>query len=273
MVLGLSTAAFYGRWETEESAAHMGQWGVDCAEVFLETYSEYTPSFARQVRKALGGVPCTSIHPQGTQFENGLVGRSVRQRRDARDMLCRVLDAGEALGAHVYVCHGRHTALLKPLPWDMQANADLMGIMGEEAAKRGMVIGWENVCWCQLTTPERVLEARRVLPDVHFTLDIKQAMRAGCDPIAFVRAMGSGLCNVHVCDWDASGRLCLPGEGAFDFDALFTALEEIGYVGSVIIEPYLALIDDDQALVRSVDFLRGKMRDRKKAAGKATIAL
>ena len=273
MVLGLSTAAFYGRWETEESAAHMGQWGGDCAEVFLETYSEYTPSFARQVRRALGGVPCTSIHPQGTQFENGLVGRSARQRQDARDMLCRVLDAGEALGARIYVCHGRHTALLKPLPWDMQANADMMGIMGEEAAERGMVIGWENVCWCQLTTPERVLEARKALPDVHFTLDIKQAMRAGCDPIAFVRAMGTGLCNVHVCDWDASGRLCLPGEGAFDFDALFTTLTEIGYTGPVVVEPYLALIDDDQALVRSVDFLRGRMRAVAKAAGKAPIAL
>lgn len=47
-------------------------------------------------------------------------------------MLCRVLDAGEALGARIYVCHGRHTALLKPLPWDMQANADLMGIMGRK---------------------------------------------------------------------------------------------------------------------------------------------
>ena len=75
MQLGLSTAAFYGRWETEESAAQMARWGVDCVEVFLETYSEYTRAFGTQVRRALCGIPCTSIHPQGTQFENGLTGR------------------------------------------------------------------------------------------------------------------------------------------------------------------------------------------------------
>ena len=46
-----------------------------------------------------------------------------------------------------------------------------------------MVIGWENVCWCQLTVPGRVLEARAALPQVRFTLDIKQAMRAGGDPV------------------------------------------------------------------------------------------
>lgn len=267
MQLGLSTAAFYGRWETEESAAQMARWGVDCAEVFLETYSEYTRAFGTQVHRALCGIPCTSIHPQGTQFENGLTGRSAKQRRDARDMLCRVLDAGQALGAHVYVCHGRHTALLSPLPWDMQANADMLGIMGEEAAVRGMVIGWENVCWCQLTTPQRVEVARQALPGLHFTLDIKQAMRAGCDPLDFVRAMGGGLCNVHVCDWDARGRLCLPGEGTFDFAALCRALRRTGYDGPVIIEPYLALIRSDEALLRSVAFMRRQIEE---AEGEST---
>ena len=85
-------------------------------------------------------------------------------------------------------------------------------------------------------------------------------MRAGEDPILMARAMGESLCNVHVCDWDAVGALCLPGEGVFDFGALFAALREIGYCGPVILEPYLALIRSDEALLRSLSFLREGMK-------------
>ena len=45
------------------------------------------------------------------------------------------------------------------------------------AKERGMVIGWENVCWCQLTTPERVLEARAALPQVRLGCSHLQQMR------------------------------------------------------------------------------------------------
>ena len=83
MKIGLSTAAFYGKWEVEEAAALLGRYGAECAEVFLQTRSEYTREFARLVRKNLNGVPCTSVHPFGTAFENEFFARSTRQRADA----------------------------------------------------------------------------------------------------------------------------------------------------------------------------------------------
>lgn len=260
MQLGLSTAAFYGRWETEEAAERIARLPLDCAEVFLQTTGEYTPEFALETRKRLAGIPCTSVHPLGTCFENGIVSRSPRQRRDTFNVFLSVLDAGRVLGARAYVYHGRHSPRLEALPWNLEQNIAALAPMCAEAEKRGMVIAWENVFWCQLTTPERVREAKAALPQVRFTLDIKQAMLAGCDPIEFVRAMGDALCNVHVCDWDRSGKLFLPGEGAFDFLALFRALREAGYDGPVIMEPYLELIGSDGALSRSIDFLRAQMR-------------
>ncbi|MFR5786378.1 MAG: hypothetical protein ACLUHE_04135 [Christensenellales bacterium] len=42
MKIGLSTAAFYGKWEVEEAAAHLRGYGAECAEVFFQTRSEYT---------------------------------------------------------------------------------------------------------------------------------------------------------------------------------------------------------------------------------------
>lgn len=75
MKIGLSTAAFYGKWEVEEAAALLGRYGAECAEVFLQTRSEYAREFARLVRKNLNGVPCTSVHPFGTAFENEFFAR------------------------------------------------------------------------------------------------------------------------------------------------------------------------------------------------------
>ena len=259
MILGMSTAAFYGRWETEEAAAAIAGLPLSCAEAFLQTFSEYDKAFARDVRAKLGGMLCTSVHPLGTHFENGLFSRSPRQRRDAMDIVRRVLDAGAELGAKTYVYHGRYNPREGAHPWDARLNAQALIPMIEEAATRGMVIGWENVSWCQLRDARCVREARELLPQARFTLDIKQAMRAGADPFELARAMGDALCNVHVCDWDAGGRLCLPGEGTFDFEGLFALLMRLGYGGPVILEPYLGLITDDEALLRSISFLKEKM--------------
>ena len=104
-------------------------------------------------------------------------------------MFRRALDAAQQLGARYYVYHGRSTALLSPLPFNLQANVDMLGKMSEEAAQRGMSIAWENVYWCQLTTCDRIAQVRQALPDVRFTLDIKQAMRAGENPVEMADAM------------------------------------------------------------------------------------
>lgn len=259
MQLGLSTAAFYGRWETEEAAAQVKLLGMDCAEVFLQTFSEYKPDFVKQVREQLGGVPCVSMHPSGIQFENQMFGRSSRQRQDALDLFRRSLDAAQLLGAEYYVYHGRSTALLTPLPFNLQANVDVLGCMMEEAAQRGLTIAWENVSWCQLTTCERIAQVKKALSGVRFTLDIKQAMRAGEDPIDMARMMGGALVHVHVCDYYESGKLCLPGEGCVHFEKLIAVLKEMNYGGAVIMEPYLALIDSDEALIRSIEHMRSVM--------------
>ena len=260
MQLGLSTAAYYGRYETEEAASRIAQLPLDCCEVFLQSDSELVPAFVRQVKQCLNGLPCTSIHPMG-HYENYMAGRPPRQVRDAFAQFHRILDAGEALGAGAFVYHGRNTPLLSPLPWDLAWNVEAIAPMCEQAQRQGMVIGWENVCWCQLTVPGRVLEARAALPQVRFTLDIKQAMRAGCDPIAFVEAMGDRLCNVHICDWREDGTLCLPGEGCMDFAALMRALRRVGYDGPIVMEPYLRLIKSDEALLQSIAFMRNIMKE------------
>lgn len=258
MTIGLSCAAFYGRMESEDQAAHLRAFPLDCCEVFLQTPSEYRAAFGRLVRQRLGGLPCASIHVKGTQFEPDLFGASARQREDAFATLRGALDAGQALGARWYVFHGPGGAAAPITLESIRALPERFQAMQAEAQARGLEILWENVSWCALRRPEDVREAAARLPGLRFVLDIKQARRAGVEPFAMLEAMGGDIRHVHVLDWDASGRLCLPGQGVVDFDRLFGCLRALGYEGAVILEPYAAQAADEDALRRALDFLREK---------------
>lgn len=260
MRLGLSTAAYFGRYETEDAATQMRRFDIDCAEVFLQTSSEYTKAFAMQVKECLQGIPVASVHPLGTAYENALFSRSARQKADAFATYDAVLDAAEVLGADMYVYHGNHTAKGVALQPDFARYAPSLAQMVERAGAHGLRLCWENVWWCVMNTPERVERVRTLYPDIGFVLDIKQAMQSGVDAIDFLPAMGERLMNVHVCDYDANGKLCMPGEGIYDFKRLMRALAHSGYTGAIILEPYSDLFTQDAQMERALEVLRRAMQ-------------
>lgn len=260
MRLGLTTAAFYGRMETEDAAERLRTFDVDCAEIFLETYSEYSAAFGALVRERLGGLPSTSVHPMGTAFENSLFSLSARQRLEAQKIFEGVLKAGQALGARIYVYHGRHNVKGTGIAANFDSVAPRIGELCDLAADYGITVCFENVSWCQMSTPERVLQVRSAYPKAGFVLDIKQAMQSSHDVSEFISAMGDKLLNVHVCDYDAGGRLFMPGQGTFDFEALGRRLRAVHYEGPVILEPYTTLYSSDEELAQSIAYLRKTMQ-------------
>ena len=257
--LGLSTAAYYGRYETEEAGALMASMPLDCCEVFLECAAEYTAAFGAEVKRALGGLPARSVHPKGTQFEDGLFGRSARQRAEALRTFEGVLAAGRALGADAYVFHGMPDLHRRGAGPNMQAHAHTVRALCARARDYGMRLAWENVWWCQMSRPEHVALVREAAPEARFVLDVKQALHIGIDPLDFLPAMGERLLNVHVCDVDAAGALCLPGRGVFDFAAFFRALRDHGYDGPVILEPYAHLFERQDEIEDALAALRAAM--------------
>lgn len=254
MQIGLSTAAYYGRLETEEAAAKVAALGLPCCEVFLETFSEYSPQFGALVKANLGDTRAVSIHAKTQHFESDIYGQSPRQRADAFGLMERFLDAGKVLGAHVYVYHG---------PARIRGGRPGFGAWDEGitramamARARGIDLSWEVVSWCHLRMPELVGAFRKQWPDLHYVLDIKQVHEMGQDPMDYIRAMGDRLRHVHVLDFAANGRLVLPGQGVFDFRAFARALRDNGYTGDVILEPYADVIPNDAALMESIAYLR-----------------
>ena len=260
MKLGMSSAAFYGNGETEDQAARLLDYPLDTCEVFLQTYSEYSADFALLVKRRLAGLPCASVHPKGgTQFEQDLFGRSARQTRDAMGFYERVCEAGEALGARYYVLHGPFSVSGRLRVGQIHQLRERVLRIRAAAEKHGMELLWENVHWCALRGPEDVREMADILPEQRFVLDVKQAYRAGTTPFKVLEAMGAGVRHVHVLDVDASGGLCLPGQGVTDWRALMRELRDRDYQGALILEPYEWMARDPETLRRSLDFLRETM--------------
>lgn len=261
MRLGLSSASFYGRLETEEAAAILGGYGLDTCEVFLESPSEYSAAFAAQVRENLKGLPVTSVHPKGTQFEPDLFGQSKRQHRDAMDIFERVCTAGETLGAVYYVFHSVSVVRAKRSPGQLYHMTEVLSEMQSVARAHHMEVLWENVSWAAMQIPEDVREVRRLLPDQGFVLDLKQAHQVGATAQDMLDAMGENLRHLHMLDWDENNRLVFPGEGVTDFAALFKTLRERGYRGAAILEPYADQTREDARLRKSLAYLRQAMSE------------
>jgi sugar phosphate isomerase/epimerase len=245
---------YYSVMETDEAVSYIRGFDVPCCEVFFETFCEYSTAFARELIPRLGGMEPISMHTRTQHFETDLLGRSRHQQADGIDNFARALDAGAELGVKLYVYHGpmQIRAERKPIVQWRGALDYAIGI----AAKRGIQLCWENVSWCVLNAPDRVAEAAEVCPRLGFVMDVKQALETPWDPVDYVKAMGPRLRHVHVLDKDSLGRSTLPGQGVYDFHKLADTLRAMDYQGDVILEPYSELTRDEDALRRSLDFLR-----------------
>lgn len=251
MEIGISTASFFSKLQIEDAALDLGAHGVPLCEVFLNTYSEYEPDFVAMLNQRLraGNVKVFSIHPMSMQFEPQLFSIHPRQRGDAWRVYERVLADGRTLGAGHYVMHGPARLFGGVKNVQLSRVVPIFHDLAALACEYGIQLTLENVSWCLFNEPEygaRLLD--EIGPDtLAFTLDVKQAVRAGRDPVEYVHAVGNRIQNLHLCGAERleSGaiRYEMPGLGDYDFEPLFIALAEAGYKGPAFVEVYSDMYD------------------------------
>ena len=263
MNIGISTASIFNKAMTEDIPAMLAPVGCHVIEVFLNTFSEYRPDFVRLVRKRVddAGLDVYSVHPMSNQFEAQLFSIHPRQKADAFSVYRDVLNAGSLLGATHYVMHGSPHLGGTAKNLEMERITPIFQELLDVAAEYNITLCLENVSWCFFHAPAFGEELKRRLGDhrLKFVLDIKQAIRSGEDPFAFVVAVGEDLENWHICDYafDKTGKLSLkmPGKGQFDFLTLGKAMIEKGYAGPAFIEVYSDMYTDLGELKASYDYL------------------
>ena len=264
--IGMSTASYFNRMPIEDTVGDIGAHGVPLCELFLNTFSEYEPAFVDRLadRLARAGVTAYSVHPMSTQFEPQLFSLHPRQRADALRIYERVLQAAGRLGARCYVMHGAATLGGAAKNLEMERLAPIFSELNDMAAGYGVTLALENVSWCVFASPAFGRELRERTGDrLHFTLDVKQAVRSGHAPAAYLDAVGDRLVNVHLCDYaaraDGGYVWRMPGQGACDFAALAQALRAHGYAGPAFVEVYSDMYRELDALFESRAFCEAQM--------------
>lgn len=264
--IGMSTASYFNRMPIEETVGDIGAHGVTLCELFLNTFSEYEPAFVDRLadRLAGAGVTAYSVHPMSTQFEPQLFSLHPRQRADALRIYERVLQAARRLGARCYVMHGAATLAGAAKNLQMERIAPIFAELNDMAAGYGVTLALENVSWCVFASPAFGRELRERTGDaMHFTLDVKQAVRSGYAPAAYLDAVGDRLVNVHLCDYavreDGGYVWRMPGQGACDFAALAQALRAHGYAGPAFVEVYSDMYRELDALFDSRAYCEAQM--------------
>lgn len=246
MEIGLSTASYFSKMQIEDAVLDIGAHGVALCEVFLNSFSEYDPMFIELLAERLGSANLNvfSIHPMSMQFEPQLFSAHPRQRDDACRIFEQVLADGKRLGASHYVMHGPARLFGGVKNIGLTRIAPIFIELCALAAQYDIQLTLENVSWCLFNEPEfgpRLLDAMGGGP-LQFTLDVKQAVRSGHDPLEYIRAVGSRIANVHICDAtpqeNGVAKYEMPGFGHYDFVTMFNELSAYGYHGPAFIEVY-----------------------------------
>ena len=254
MKVGISTASLFLRKNNEEALPLFDAWGVPCAEVFLTSFCEYAPAFAHTLAAAKGGVEIHSVHVLNTQYEPQLYAEHPRVLEDANGWLREVLASANILGARNYTFHGI-ARLKRTFRENWQRFSAITAQIYETCRAAGVRLCYENVEWALYNRPGLFALLKKDCPDLGGVLDIKQARITGYDWREYLADMGESLATVHVSDVTAEGKMCLPGQGVFDFTELFARLRGIGFDGAVLIENYARDYDEPEELRRSFEYL------------------
>jgi len=253
-MVGVSTACLYPL-ETEKSLELLVKNGVKGVEIFINAESEIEEGFLSYLRDlCLGyGVRIISLHPHTTFAESFyFFNKYERRQNDSFELYRRLFAKTAYLGAEVFNFHGANSYYnVEPDEY-----AETLGKLFEIASSEGVVLSQENVSRCKCGDPSYIKAVADILGDnCAFTLDVKQAHRAGAEPTEFARMLGSRIKLVHINDFNAENDCLLPTFGEYDLGSFKDVMNAVGFGGNYIIEVYRHSFDDVSEIFESKEKL------------------
>ena len=253
MITGISTACFFGRRETEDCFEIIKELGAEVCEVFLQTFYEYRPEFAKKFAPLCDGLKVNSVHALTSDFEPHLFSEGRRQRGDGFYWLDQILRSAQLFGAENYTFHGFNRRSESD---DFDYLAERLREAAAFCARYGVKFCLENVWWSLYNRPAVFKELKRRIPELCGVFDIKQARQSGYPYQAYIEDMAGSIAYAHLSDVDERGNICLPGKGIYDFTEILKRLKGAGFDGNIIIEVYSRNFGDIEELRQSLEFLK-----------------
>jgi sugar phosphate isomerase/epimerase len=201
--------------------------GYQCVE-FYAPYFQWSEDETKQMRKLLDdlGIRCFSTH-NDSSYVNA-------------ENISRARDKNLILGCKYVVVASSH-----PQPTDLdgwKTVADMLNSVDEQLENSGLHAGYHN------HEPEftpigggRPMEviAKNTKPSIMLQLDVGTCLKAGSDPVAWIRANPGRIRSLHLKEWSsdpAKGYSVLFGEGNADWKGILAAAESVGGAEYYLIE-------------------------------------
>ena len=201
--------------------------GYQCVE-FFAPYFQWSEDETKQMRKLLDdlGIRCFSTHNDSSNVN----AENIAKTRD-RNLI---------LGCKYVVVASFH-----PLPTELdgwKTVAEALNSADEQLAKSGMHAGYHN------HEPEftpigggRPMEviAKNTKPSIMLQLDVGTCLKAGSDPVAWIRSNPGRIRSLHLKEWSsdpAKAYSVLFGEGNADWKGILAAAESVGGAEYYLIE-------------------------------------
>lgn len=233
MKAGISTVCLQGRYETEDALGLLKELGAQTAEVYLQTFYEYRPEFAKKYAERLAGTEVNSVCVLPTSFEGQLFSDSRRIRGDGFYWLDQVLRSAQFLGAKRFALHGfARTGVAD----DFDNWAGHMREITSFCARYGVTACLENDAFGLYNRPSVFKELKNRCQDLAAVFDLKQAVRSNYPYTMYLKDIAGSIAYAHISDADESGRDCLPGKGTYNFEEILKRLKGEGFDGELIIE-------------------------------------
>jgi len=201
--------------------------GYQCVE-FYAPYFQWSEDETKQMRKLLDdlGMRCFSTHNDSSYLN--------------AENFARARDKNLILGCKYIVVASSH-----PQPTDLDGwkiVADTLNSVDEQLKKSGLHAGYHN------HEPEftpigggRPMEviAKNTKPSIMLQLDVGTCLKAGSDPVAWIRANPGRIRSLYLKEWSsdpAKGYSVLFGEGNADWKGILAAAESVGGAEYYLIE-------------------------------------
>lgn len=238
MRVGVSTASFYPKVNTEETLDIMKVLGFNLCEIFLETESELSKEYVKNLSEKSKKleIDVYSVHAFSSTFEPFLFDAYERRRKDMESNFIKICEAANMLGAKYYTFHG-----IKGIPSSISITDVVRQLdnLCEIAESYKVNISLENVSRCKGSNIE-FLEyiQKKMSKKIYYTLDLKQARRIKKDPLEYLKIYGENIRNVHINDGNNDSVCLLPGQGNDNLEKIIKEVKKINNNIPYIIEVY-----------------------------------
>ncbi len=250
MSIGISSACLYPK-ETEEAFLFLAENGVKKTEIFFNGLSELKDGFIDELIdiKEKYGVEITAIHPYASFAEPFLIfSEYYRRFVESQKIYSHYFDIAKALGAKIISLHGDKPTSKLPIEEYCSRYLELSLL----AKEKGVMLNQENVANFRSRDIEFISEMSEILGDnVSFTLDIKQCIRSGVNPLDMAKTMGKKITHLHISDHSYSSDCLLPLKGGFNFSGFFDYMKTLEYTGNYMIEVYNNSYKDPKEIIES----------------------